>query len=98
MIRASNGSLRSSASNACQLRATSSNPLTLPAGATVRAAYLYWGGSGATVDASVTLNGTAIAANRTFTTTGAGYAFFGAFADVTAFITSFFATGVPNVP
>lgn len=85
---ATGGSLRSSATNACQLRATSSNPLTLPAGATVRAAYLYWGGSGATVDASVTLNGVATAANRTFTTTGAGYAFFGGFADVTSRVTA----------
>ena len=59
-----------------------------PAGATIVAAYLYWGGSGSTVDASVTLNGSTITASRTFTTTfstgGTNFPFFGGFANVTA--------------
>ena len=63
----------------------------IPAGASIVAAYLYWGGSGAAVDANVTLNGQAVAAQRTFTATfnngGTNFPYFGGFADVTARIT-----------
>ncbi|MGH8264754.1 MAG: DUF11 domain-containing protein, partial [Steroidobacteraceae bacterium] len=63
----------------------SSNALSgIPAGSTITAAYLYWGGSGATVDSNVTLNATAVTASRTFTVTNGGKTYFGAFADVTA--------------
>ena len=52
---------------------------------------MYWGGSGAAVDSSVTLNGQAVAAQRTFTATffngGTNFPYFGGFADVTARVT-----------
>lgn len=88
---ATGGSLRSQpdTSNACSLNTTSSQALSgIPAGATIRAAYLYWGGSGSTVDSSVTLNGSAVSASRTFTSaynnSGTMLYFFGGFADVTS--------------
>ena len=63
----------------------------IPAGASIVAAYLYWGGSGGAVDANVTLNGQGVAAQRTFTATfnngGTNFPYFGGFADVTARIT-----------
>jgi len=63
----------------------------IPAGSTITAAYLYWAGSGATVDANVTFNGTAITADRTFTAStvvgGTTYNFFSGFKDVTAYVT-----------
>ncbi len=72
--------------NACSLANNpSSNALNgIPAGSTIVAAYLYWGGSGATVDANVTLNATAVTASRTFTVVSGGATSFGAFANVTA--------------
>jgi len=86
------GSLRTSATNTCTVGSTSTAVLSgIPAGSTILAAYLYWGGSGGTVDSSVTLNGTATAAGRSFTTTfsngGTNFPFFGGFADVTARVT-----------
>ena len=90
---ATGGSLRNSASNACSLDSTRSQILTgIPAGSTIVAAYLYWGGSGSTVDSTVTLNGATITANRTFTTTTVisgftDFSFFGGFADITSRIT-----------
>lgn len=84
---ATGGSLRSSASDVCALNSSSSGTLTVPTGATVRAAYLYWGGSGTTIDSSVRLNNTTITAQRTFTETFQTFSFFGGFADVTARVT-----------
>ena len=85
---ATGGALRDqpNTGNACSLANNpSSNPLTgIPAGSTIVAAYLYWGGSGATVDANVTLNGAAVTASRTFTVVSGGATSFGAFANVTA--------------
>lgn len=86
------GSLRNSASNACTVASSSTAALSgIPSGSTILAAYLYWGGSGGTVDSNVTLNGTATAASRTFTTTfnnaGTNFPYFGGFADVTARVT-----------
>ena len=56
------GTLRNSATNTCTLNTTSTQTLSgIPAGTTIRNAYLYWGGSGATAaynDTTVTLNGT----------------------------------------
>lgn len=77
---------------ACQVATSSSQMLSgIPAGRTVRAAYLYWGGSGASVDSSVQLNGFTVNASRTFTRTfvngGTNYQFFGGFADVTNRVT-----------
>jgi uncharacterized repeat protein (TIGR01451 family)/fimbrial isopeptide formation D2 family protein len=87
---ATGGSLRtqSNAGDSCAVGASSSQALTgIPAGASIVAAYLYWGGSGA-VDANVTLNGSGVAAQRTFTATfdnnGTNMPYFGAFADVTS--------------
>jgi uncharacterized repeat protein (TIGR01451 family) len=91
---ATGGSLRTqpNTSNSCSVGSTSTAAVTgVPAGATIVAAYLYWGGSGSTVDANVTLNGSAVAASRTFTTTfstgGTNFPFFGGFANVTAAVT-----------
>jgi trimeric autotransporter adhesin len=88
------GSLRNSPNTGtpCTLNATSAQNLTgIPAGRTIRNAYLYWGGSGTTNDTSVTLNGSAVTATRTFTRTfnnGTAYQFFGDFADVTGIVTA----------
>lgn len=88
------GSLRtqSNTGNACAVGTSSSQALTgVPAGASIVAAYLYWGGSGATVDSTVTLNGATISAERTFQATfslsGTDFPYFGGFADVTSRIT-----------
>lgn len=94
------GSLRTQpdTSNSCTVGATSTQNLSgVPAGTTVIAAYLYWGGSATTtggninVDSTVTFRGATVNASRTFT---AGYnnggtllPFFGAVADVTALVT-----------
>ncbi len=65
----------------------------IPAGSTILAAYLYWGGSqtGATIDSTVTFAGSALTATRTFTTTfnngGTLFPYFGGFADVTTRVT-----------
>ncbi len=85
------------ANPACRLNATGTGVLSgIPASATIRAAYLYWAGSGATVDSVVTLAGpggsAAITADRTFTETyvfgGNTYSFFSGFADVTSRVTN----------
>jgi uncharacterized repeat protein (TIGR01451 family) len=63
----------------------------IPAGATIRAAYLYWAGSGSTPDNTVTFNGNSVTADRTFTESffnnPTTYYFFSGFKDVTAYIT-----------
>src|SRR5215510_6013660 len=91
---ATGGSLRTQDNNgdACAVGATNTAALNgIPAGSSIVAAYLYWGGSGATVDSSVTLNASAVTASRTFTTTfnngGTDFPFFGGFADVTSRVT-----------
>ncbi len=67
---------------------TSSDPISgIPAGSTIVAAYLYYAGSGATVDSAVTFNGTAVTASRTFTSTTGGHDFFSGFVDVTSLVT-----------
>ncbi len=88
------GSLRTQSNDgdACAVGATSTAALNgIPAGSTIVAAYLYWGGSGGTVDANVTLDATATAASRTFTATfnngGTNFPYFGGFADITARVT-----------
>jgi uncharacterized repeat protein (TIGR01451 family) len=88
------GTLRtqSNAGNACLVGATSTQALSgIPAGTTILAAYLYWGGSGAAVDANVTFNGSPVTATRTFTATftdsGTNYPFFGGVATVTNLVT-----------
>ncbi|HSN18451.1 MAG TPA: hypothetical protein VLV87_09580 [Gammaproteobacteria bacterium] len=66
----------------------------IPAGSTIQAAYLYWAGSGATPDYTVTLNGNTVTApaNRQYTETynaGGGdvLSFFSGAADVTSIVT-----------
>jgi uncharacterized repeat protein (TIGR01451 family) len=88
------GSLRTqpSTGDTCAVGTSSSQALTgIPAGASIVAAYLYWGGSGATIDTNVTLNGAGVTAQRTFTTTfnngGTNFPYFGGFADITSRIT-----------
>jgi uncharacterized repeat protein (TIGR01451 family) len=87
------GTLRNSATNTCTLNTTSTQTLSgIPANTTIRNAYLYWGGSGATAaynDTTVTLNGTPVTATRTFARTwnnGTNYPFFGDFANVTSIV------------
>jgi uncharacterized repeat protein (TIGR01451 family) len=91
--RATGNSLRSSpnTTNACALNGSSSASITgIPAGASILAGYLYWAGSGSTPDNSVTLNGSGVAAERSFTDTflfsGNNYDFFSGFADVSSLI------------
>src|SRR5262245_49803628 len=91
---ATGGSLRTqpNTGDACAVGATSTAVIAgVPVGASIRAAYLYWGGSGGTVDSSVTYNGSMVTATRTFTTTfnngGTLFPYFGGFADVTARVT-----------
>jgi len=83
--------------DSCSLNGTAATTLTgIRAGATVRRAYLYWAGSGSTVDTTVTFStpgGTQVlTASRTFTETfvfnGTNYDFFSAFVDVTALVTA----------
>jgi hypothetical protein len=72
----------------CGKNTTSSKTLTLPAGAIVKKAYLYWSGSGST-DNKVKLNGTTVTAEATRTdyVSGPGR-FFGARKDVTSLVTA----------
>ena len=93
---ATGGSLRTqpNTGDACAVGASSTAAVAgIPAGSTVLAAYLYWGGSqtGTTIDSSVTFAGSAITATRTFTTTfnnaGTLFPYFGGFADVTTRVT-----------
>ncbi len=86
------GSLRNSPNTGapCTVNTTSTQTLSgIPANRTVRAAYLYWGGSGS-ADNTVTLNGNPITASRTFARTfnnGTAFPYFGGFAVVTNLVT-----------
>lgn len=79
---------RSNAVDACAVAPSTSNrnaDLTLPAGATVLSAQLYWAGSGP-ADNSVSFEGKAVTATRRYSssTVGNGMNYFGGAADVTA--------------
>ncbi len=89
------GSLRTqpnkSPGNPCLVGASSTAALSgIPVTATVVAGYLYWGGSGSTVDNQVTLDATGLTADRTwtaqYTLSGTKYDYFGGFKDVTAYV------------
>ncbi len=93
------GSLRtaSNTTNACSVTTTRTAALSgIPAGSTIVAAYLYWGGSGTGNDWVVgfnagntltsTTNISALAGNR-FTETYTTKSFFGGFYDVTSLVT-----------
>ncbi|MEZ4815672.1 MAG: hypothetical protein R3A80_10770 [Bdellovibrionota bacterium] len=63
---------------------------TIPSGATIEAAYLYWAGSGVTADLNVTFNGTNVTADRSFSEVfnyPPDYDYFGGFKDVTSLVT-----------
>ena len=88
------GSLRlePNTGNSCNVGTTSSNPINnIPATATITAAYLYWAGSGSTIDSNVTLNGNSVTADETFFQTFVAFStnfdFFSGRADVTSLIT-----------
>ncbi len=77
--------------NPCLVGASSTAALAgIPVTATVAGAYLYWGGSGSTIDSSVTLDAAPLAADRTFSGRyalgGTNYDYFGGFKDVTAYV------------
>ena len=85
------GSLRTgdTSGTRCDIAASSSANLSgIPGTATVRAAYLYWAGSGVTPDNAVVFDGAFVTADRTFASDYAAgsntYTFFSAFKDVTA--------------
>jgi len=96
---ATGGTLRTQSNdgNACAVGTTSTATLSgIPAGSTILAAYLYWGGSGPTPDNSVTFgrtgSTTTVSAQSTFadsfTVSGSyDFDFFGGFRDVTAQVT-----------
>ncbi|MCB1623835.1 MAG: DUF11 domain-containing protein [Pseudomonadales bacterium] len=88
------GSLRTQpdTGNSCLVGTTSSENLSgVPPGTTIRAAYLYWGGSGSAVDSTVTFNSSTVVADRTFTAVfnnaGTSFPYFGGVADVTPLVT-----------
>ncbi|MEN3275441.1 MAG: biosis protein MshQ [Massilia sp.] len=79
---------KSNSADACAVASRRSNrtaTLSLPSGATVLSAQLYWAGSGA-ADNTVTFQGKSLAATRKYSskTVGNGMNYFGAAADVTA--------------
>ncbi|WP_181259094.1 DUF11 domain-containing protein [Pseudoduganella armeniaca] len=73
--------------DACALVKNVSMTLSgIPSGATVLAAYLYWAGSGATPDYTISFDDTSYTAptNRQYSSTTVGYNFFAGAVDVTA--------------
>ena len=81
------GNTLNTGANACNILTQSEANLTLTANQDLVAARLYWSGSGGDLlfpaDNNVTLNGTDVSAERTFTENSVGLTFFGAYADVT---------------
>jgi hypothetical protein len=75
--------------NVCQNLTTSSNPLSLPPGSSIEAAFLYWSGSGNT-DNTVTFQSATITANPNdiYTLNIGSQNFFSAKADVTALVSN----------
>ncbi|MEY8248132.1 MAG: hypothetical protein RPT11_07065 [Bermanella sp.] len=87
------GSFRTTQNNtsACTYDNSSSNTLnTLPIGASIVKAYLYWAASadGVNIDRQVRLNGVNINANRSYTEDTGSWQFFNGVADVTSQVTS----------
>lgn len=76
-------SLENGPSSFCNINTSSSASLNIPINQTIVAAYLYWAGSG-NGDFDISLNGTSIIAERTFSDAlDSERVFFAAFADVT---------------
>ena len=94
-VRGTGGTLRTQPNSGDPCAVTNSGSMVLsgvPGGSTIVAAYLYWGGSGTTIDANVTFQGTGVTADRTFSLsyvvgTGNTLSFFGGFKDVTSQVT-----------
>jgi uncharacterized repeat protein (TIGR01451 family) len=94
----------SNTGDACAVGNTADAALTLPAGATVVAAYLYWGGSGPVdnqvtfrrpgTDPNVTADGTHTDA---YNNNGTLLSYFGGFEDVTQYVTAGGTYGVGNL-
>ena len=86
------GTLRSASDevNACSLNSSSTAQLSgIPDNATVEKAYLYWAGSGTTVDNQITFDGTSLTADKTYKDNYAGkYHFFQGVKDVTTMVTN----------
>ncbi len=87
------GSLRTQPNGVdpCAIQSSSSAAISgVPAGATIRAAYLYFVGDGDTADYDITFNGYALSAdsqyNDTLTFLGQDYKYFGGVVDVTAYV------------
>jgi len=81
---------RSNSNGACSVSSSSANRtavLTLPAGATVLSAQLYWAGSGV-ADSTVTFEGKSVTATRKYSssTVGGGLNYFGGALDVTSVV------------
>ncbi|MEO0645842.1 MAG: VCBS domain-containing protein, partial [Cyanobacteria bacterium J06650_10] len=75
--------------NTAAVGSSASGALTIPPGTTVKAAYLYWAGSGNAADSAVSLDGTTVNASRVFDAdfdSTEGY--FSGFADVTSAVTA----------
>ncbi|MDC7993969.1 gliding motility-associated C-terminal domain-containing protein [Altibacter sp. HG106] len=72
---------------ACDIVTSSAADFQLQTGQNLIAAYLYWGGSGSG-DLEVTLQGTTVTSERTFSFTNNGLPFFAARADVTTILAS----------
>ncbi|MES2297882.1 MAG: DUF6701 domain-containing protein [Pseudomonadota bacterium] len=84
---------KSNSQDACAVSNSNSNLSAslsgIPATATITAAYLYWAGSGATPDYTVTFEGASVTATRQYTIdAGSSLLFFSGAADVTAAVTS----------
>jgi MSHA biogenesis protein MshQ len=81
---------KSNTSGACTVSSSGTNrtaKLSLPAGAAVLSAQLYWAGSG-TSDSTVSFEGKSVTASRKYTssTVGGGFNYFGGAADVTKIV------------
>ena len=81
------GNTMRSGTNGCGVLTSSSATLTIPTGSTLKAAYLYWSGSGSP-DTSVSLNGAAVSAAVSYTETGNNETYYSAKADVTGRISA----------
>lgn len=87
-----NGNALRDPNNECQaITGGSSSTVSLPAGSTLKAAYLYWSGSGQ-ADSSVTLNGSPVSADVTHNLTVDSRNYFSSRADVTTRVSANTAT------
>lgn len=71
----------------CSINPSSSATLSIPSGARIKKAYLYWSASGQIFkNADARLNGHFVGATKTFRGGASGYSFYGAVADVTGIV------------